>query len=67
MSKFLRRQCKTGHIVTLTMNEPISERPLKLDQYADFEKYCARINQDYDVQHTGAGRPSVRVAKRCKK
>ena len=50
MSKFLRYK-KTGHIVTLTMNEPDSMNALSgPDQYADFEKYCARINQDYDVR-----------------
>ena len=59
MSKFLRYR-KTGHIVTLTMNEPDSMNALSgPDQYADFEKYCARINQDYDVRCvilTGAGK-----------
>ena len=59
MSKFLRYK-KTGHIVTLTMNEPDSMNALSgPDQYADFEKYCARINQDYDVRCvilTGAGK-----------
>ena len=54
------RYRKTGHIVTLTMNEPDSMNALSgPDQYADFEKYCARINQDYDVRCvilTGAGR-----------
>ena len=59
MTKFLRYR-KTGHIVTLTMNEPDSMNALSgPDQYADFEKYCARINQDYDVRCvilTGAGR-----------
>ena len=59
MSKFLRYR-KTGHIVTLTMNEPDSMNALSgPEQYADFEKYCARINQDYDVRCvilTGAGK-----------
>ena len=59
MSKFLRYR-KNGHIVTLTMNEPDSMNALSgPDQYADFEKYCSRINQDYDVRCvilTGAGR-----------
>lgn len=59
MSKFLRYK-KTGHIVTLTMNEPDSMNALSgPDQYADFEKYCAKINQDYDVRCvilTGSGR-----------
>jgi enoyl-CoA hydratase/carnithine racemase len=59
MSKFLRYK-KTGHIVTLTMNDPESMNALSgADQYADFEKYCAKINQDYDVRCvilTGSGR-----------
>ena len=59
MSKFLRYK-KTGHIVTLTMNAPESMNALSgLDQYGDFEKYCAKINQDYDVRCvilTGNGR-----------
>ena len=59
MSKFLRYR-KTGHIVTLTMNEPDSMNALSgPEQYADFEKYCARINQDYDIRCvilTGAGK-----------
>jgi enoyl-CoA hydratase/carnithine racemase len=59
MSKFLRYK-KAGHIVTLTMNDPDSMNALSgADQYADFEKYCAKINQDYDVRCvilTGSGR-----------
>lgn len=59
MSKFLRYK-KTGHIVTLTMNAPASMNALSgPDQYGDFEKYCAKINQDYDVRCvilTGNGR-----------
>jgi enoyl-CoA hydratase/carnithine racemase len=59
MSKFLRYK-KTGHIVTLTMNAPESMNALSgPDQYDDFEKYCAKINQDYDVRCvilTGNGR-----------
>ena len=59
MSKFLRYK-KTGHIVTLTMNAPESMNALSgPDQYGDFEKYCAKINQDYDVRCvilTGNGR-----------
>ena len=59
MSKFLKYK-KEGHIVTLTMNDPDTMNALSgPDQYDDFEKYCAKINEDYDVRCvilTGNGR-----------
>ena len=58
MSKFLRYR-KTGHIVTLTMNEPDLMNALSAGTICRLRKYCARINQDYDVRCvilTGAGK-----------